>query len=231
MEIELLSGTYQFTTNHHPMLWDNGTADFRIKAGTIRLHTRPNIAGYAVEIKDEPSLVSGTHFGIECTVDAKPSTATSQAGIRGGGFIGRLKATYTMTGGSLVGGYSQVCNLGTLNGATLMAAGHYTLVEDGGTWTAVNHLAGHWIDSHLAQTVSAGKKSFVYITNNGTIAWDNVFYIYPGAGITNLFQIDETDDTGLVGDEVDADYTFAHYVKIKMVAGGKTRYLIADADA
>lgn len=80
-----------------------GTTVLQAKNGVTKIHNRPNADGYALEVKSEPTVVTGTHFGIECTVDAKPSTATSQAAVRGHGGIGRLAATYTMTGGSLIG--------------------------------------------------------------------------------------------------------------------------------
>ncbi len=231
-EIQLINDSYAFGDGKHGGLFDFGDGDFRIKAGKIRLHTRPTGGspwGYGIEIKSEPNVVSGTHFGVECTVDAKPNTATSQAGIRGLGGIARLKSGYTMTGGGLIGVYGQINNLGTINGAGSINAAGYFLIEAGGTWTAVSHLAGLWVDSHLAAAPSAGSLNMVYITNNADAQYDDVFYIYAGNKITNLFTIDTA--SGMVSDETDADYTFAHYVKIKCYAGGKTRYLIADADS
>jgi hypothetical protein len=207
-----------------------GTTVLQAKNGVTKIHNRPNADGYALEVKSEPTVVTGTHFGIECTVDAKPSTATSAAGIRGGGFIGRLAATYTMTGGSLIGGYSQACNLGTINGASAMVAGHYTLIEDGGTFTAVDHLAGAWIDSHLTKTVSAGIKDMLYITNNGTTQFDNVMYIYPGNKITNLFTIEST-DTGLVSAKTDADIAYAHYRKVNVNVHGQAGWILVGFDS
>lgn len=204
-----------------------GLTVFQAKNGVSKIHNRPNADGYALEVKSEPTVVTGVHFGIETTVDAKPSTATSAAGIRGIGAICRLAATYTMTGGSLIGGYSQVCNLGTINGSGAMVAGHYALVADGGTYTAVSHLSGLWVDSQLAQTVSAGIKDMLYITNNGSTTFDNVFFIYPGNKITNLFTIDPT-SSGMVSDATTSDYTFTKTRKIKVVAGGETGYLIMD---
>lgn len=204
-----------------------GLTVLQAKNGVTKIHNRPNADGYALEVKSTPTVVTGTHFGIESTVDAIPSTATSAAGIRGAGAIGRLSATYTMTGGSLIGGYSQACNLGTLNGSGVMMAGHYSLLEDGGTFTAVSHVAGLWVDSHLTKTVTSGVKDMVYITNNGSTTFDNVFFVYPGDKITNLFTIDPT-SSGLVSDATTADYTFTKTRKIKVVAGGETGYLIMD---
>jgi hypothetical protein len=194
--------------------------------GVTKIHTRPAAGGYSLEVKSEPTIVTGTHFGIEATVDAIPSTATSAAGIRGAGAIGRLKATYTMTSGSLIGAYGQACNNCTLNGSGVMVAGTYSLLADGGTYTAVSHAASLWVDSQLAQTVTAGNAELIYATNNGATTLGNAIYIYAGNKITNLFTIDTA--SGMVGDKVNGDYTFTATRKIKVVAGGETGYLIMD---
>jgi len=203
-----------------------GTTVLQAKNGVTKLHNRPNADGYVLEVKGEPTIVTGTHFGVECTVDAKPSTATSAAGIRGLGGISRLAATYTMTGGSLIGSYGQVCNLGTINGSGAMVAGMYALIEDGGTYTAVSHLAGLWVDSHLDQAVSAGIKDMVYISNNGDTVFDNAIYVYAGNKITNLLSLNTA--TGMVSDATTADYTFTKTRKIKITVDGVTCYLVAD---
>ena len=195
--------------------------------GNVKMHSRPTADGFVLEVKGRPTIVTGVHFGIEATVDARPSTATSAAGIRGLGGIGRLDSTYTMTGGSLIGSYGQACNNGTINGSGAMVAGSYSLIEDGGVYTAVSHLAGHWIDSHLSQTVTAGIKDMCYITNNGSTTFDNVFFIYPGDKITNLFTIDPT-SAGMVSASTTADYTFTKTRKVKVNVGGETGYLIVD---
>ena len=204
----------------------SGTTVFQAKNGVSKIHNRPNADGFALEVKSEPTVVTGTHFGIETTVDAKPSTATSQAGVRGIGGICRLKDTYTMTGGSLIGTYGQVCNLGTVNGSGAMVAGMYSLIEDGGVYTAVSRVASMWVDSHLDQTVTAGVKDMVYITNNGDTTFDNAIEVYAGNKITNLLSINTA--SGMVGDAVTADYTFTKTRKIKITVDGTTCYLIAD---
>jgi len=213
-------------------LTGSGTGETVLQAthGVTKFHNRPNTDGYALEVKSEPTVVTGTHFGIETTVDAKPSTATSAAGVRGVGSICRLAATYTMTGGSLIGGYSQVCNLGTVNGSGVMVAGQYALIEDGGTYTAVSHLAGLWVDSHLDQTVTAGVKDMIYVTNNGDTTFDNALFIYPGNKITNLFTIDPT-DTGMVAAKVDADIALAHYRKVSVNVHGEAGWLLVGFDS
>jgi hypothetical protein len=202
---------------------DNG---FYSTDGYNKFHNHACTEGYAVEIKSDPVIVTGTHFGAEITVDATPSTATSAAGIRGVGGIGRLAATYTMTDGSLIGSYGQACNLGTLNGSGIFMAGSYSLLEDGGTFTAVSHVSGLWVDSHLTKTITAGLSELAYLTNNGTTTLDNALYVYAGNKITNLFTIDTA--SGMVSDATTADYTFTKTRKVKVVVGGETGYLIVD---
>jgi hypothetical protein len=178
-------------------------------------------------VKGEPTLVAGTHFGIEATVDAKPSTETSQAGIRGLGGIGRLASGYTMTGGSLVGAYGQACNNGVINGSGAMVTGLYGLIEDGGTFTAVSHISAAWLDSHLDQTVTAGVFDLLYMTNNGDTTVDNAFYVYAGNKITNLFNIKTA--SGMVGDNQagGSTLTFTNYRLIKIVLEDETYYIPA----
>lgn len=201
-------------------------AGFYSTDGINKFHNHACTEGYAVEIKSDPVSVSGVHFGVEVTVDATPSTETSQLGTRGGGHIGRLAAGYTMTGGSLVGAYGQACNLGTLNGSGIIMSGSYALLEDGGVFTAVSHVAGEWVDSHLNKTITAGKSELAYWTNNGATVLDNALYIYAGNKITNLFTIDTA--SGMVSDATTADYTFTKTRKVKVVVGGETGYLIVD---
>ena len=203
-----------------------GETLLQTKYGVVKFHSRPNIDGYVVEVKSEPTSVSGTHFGIETTVDHKPSTATSALGVRGVGGIARLKATYTMTGGSVIGSYGQVCNLGTVNGSGAILSGLYGLIEDGGTYTAVGHVNAAWLDSHLDQTVTAGLSELLYMTNNGDTVMDNAIYIYAGNNITNLFTIDTA--SGMVSDSTTADYTFTKTRKIKVNVGGETGYIVVD---
>lgn len=229
-ETTLSNGRYDFGDGRHGALYDHGGGDYRVKAGKIRLHCRPSGGsphGYAVEIKSEPNIITGTHYGVECTVDAKPGASDSGSGTRGLGGIGRLASGYTKTGGSLIGVYGQACNLGTINGSGVMVAGGYMLLEDGGTFTSLSHIAGLWVDSHLTKTISSGVSDMIYITNNGSTTFDNVFFIYPGNKITNLFTIDTT-DSGIVGDPVTSDYTFTKTRLVKVVVGGETGYIVVD---
>jgi len=193
--------------------------------GVSKIHARPTAAGYALEVKSEPTIITGTHFGIEATVDAEPSASDAASGIRGIGAIGRLSSGYTKTGGSLLGGYSQATNLGTINGSGVMVAGHYTLLGSGGTYTAVSHIASLWVDSQLAQTITSGIADMVYISNNGSTTFNDAFYIYAGNKITNLMTISTA--SGMVGANNAGDATFSNWKAIKIDLDGTTHYLIA----
>src|SRR3972149_1929650 len=107
-------------TNFDRLMLDgdaSGQTQLQTKDGVVKFHNRPTTDAYVLEIKGEPTSVSGTFFNIESTVDHKPSTATSGLGVRGIGGIARLVSTYTMTTGNLIGSYAQIQNNGTMNGA------------------------------------------------------------------------------------------------------------------
>jgi len=126
---------------------------------------------------------------------------------------------------SLIGTYGQVANNGTVNGAGIMMAGLYGLVEDGGTYTAVSHVCSLWVDSHLTKTISSGTADLIYATNNGSTTFDNALYVYAGNKITNLFTISTA--SGMVGANNAGDATFANWKTIKVNLDGTTHYLIA----
>ena len=206
---------------------DSAETIFQATDGVCKIHNRPSTSGYALEVKSEPSIVTGTHFGIETTVDHIPSTATSGLAVRGVGGIARLKASYTVTTGSLIGSYGQVCNLGTLNGGTIVAAGAYGLIEDGGTWTAVSRVAAGWFDSHLDATVTSGVVDMLYLTQNGETQFTNAIELYCNNKITNLLSINAA--SGLVSANTVGGSTldFTNWVAIKITIDGTTHYIPA----
>lgn len=194
----------------------------------VKIMDRPTTDAFALQLKYEPTIVTGTGAGIEATIDAKPSTATSAAGIRGVQGVTRLAATYTMTGGSLIGTYGQVQNLGTLNGGGIFVAPIYSLLADGGTYTSVSHVCSMWVDSQLAQTVTSGNSELLYLTNNGATTLDSAIYLYPGNKITNLLTV-HTTATGMVGDNNAGGGTlnFTDWRTVKVNIAGETHYLVA----
>lgn len=207
------------------LVGDGGETVLDSSGGVVKIHNHTCTDGYALEVKSDPTSVSGTHFGIEATVDANPSTATSALGTTGVGGIGRLAASHTMTGGSLCGVYGQACNDGTLAGSSIVVSGVYGLIEDGGTYTSVSRVAAGWFDSHLTKTVTAGTVDLLFLTNNGTTTFTNAIEVYAGNKVTNLLSINSA--TGMVGSNTAGDATFANWVPIKISIDGTTHYLIA----
>lgn len=221
--------------------WDSGNLVFKgvdgyyVRFGTtdnplqVKVHARPTTAGSTIEVRSRPSSATATHYGVDSTTDWRETVAST---ITGGGIraiqgVARIDAANTITGGSVTGVYGQVAlnATATANGAGIMMNAIYGLIEDGGTYTAVSHLAVAWLDSHLTKTVSAGMTEFVYISNNGSTTFNQVFYIYPGNKITNLLRIDTS--TGMVGANNAGDATFANWKTIKVNLDGTTHYLIA----
>jgi hypothetical protein len=194
----------------------------------VKFMNQPTADAFGVQLKTEPTIVTGTHAGLEATLDAKPSTATSAAGIRAVQAVTRLAATYTMTSGSLIAIYGQVQNLGTLNGSGIMVAAAYSLLATGGTYTAVSHVCSTWIDSQLAVAVSAGNTELLYMTNNGATTLDSAIFLYPGNKITNLITIDPT-ATGMVSanDAGGSTLDFTNWRLITIKIAGETHYLVA----
>lgn len=221
--------------------WDSGNLIFeeavdgsyvRFKTG-MKIHRRPTDQAFAAEIKSEFADTDAAHACVAVTADWKPTTAGAVADATAGGVQGvqgvaRLKSSsYTCTGGSMIGTYGQVCANGTVNGAGIMLSGLYGLIEDGGTYTAVSHVAGAWIDTHLTKTVTAGSYQLLYMTNNGTTQMDQAIYIYGGDKTTALMELNTC--SGMVGANVAGGGTlnFTNYKLIKITLGGTVHYLVA----
>lgn len=197
-----------------------------------KFHQRPATAGSVVEVRSRPSSAgAAAHAAVDATLDWRATGDTVTAGYsRALQGVCRMDAGNTITGGSLTGVYGQVALNATAvaNGADVFMNALYGLIEDGGTYTAVNHLAIAWLDTHLTKTVSSGRYSGVYITNNGSTNFDQIFYIYAGA--SKLFTIEDPTKS-FVSDEASGDYTFSGYRKIKVgfgAGGTDVGYLIVD---
>ena len=173
----------------------NGTS-YRIN-GQVKLFHRLTSAGasggtadlFGTQVKTEYTGTASGHNALESTCDWKAAGATG-GGVRGLLGVARLASTFTMTGGSVIGTYGQAANNGTMNGSGIMMAALYGLLEDGGTFTAVSHIAALWLDSHLTKTITAGRLSMAYITNNAASIFNEVFYIYGGNGIQSFAAFD-----------------------------------------
>jgi hypothetical protein len=212
------------TTNCY-VFWDASANTLRTN-GIAKFFNRPTTDAFAVQIKSEFTDTDAGHNCLEVTADCKSALATGGGNTAVQG-VSRLAATYTATAGTLIGTYGQVCNLGTLNGSGIMLAGLYGIVEDGGTYTAVSHVASCWLDSHLAQTVTAGEHELLYMTNNGATTMDQAIYVYAGNKITNLLNINTA--SGMVSANTAGGSTlnFTNWKTIKIVLEGETYYLVA----
>lgn len=194
----------------------------------VKIHNRPTTLGSGLEVRSKPSSATAEHAAIDAMLEPDPTTDTQTAGygraIQG---VTRTISGNTMTGGSLHGVYGQFCNLGTLNGSGVMASAFYGLIEDGGTYTAVSHLAAAWLDSHLDKTVTAGSTEFLYISNNGDTAFDQAVYVYAGNKITSLFNINTASGMVAANDAGGSTIDFSNWRTIKVTLEGETYYLIA----
>lgn len=211
------------TTNMY-VFWDASTNTWRIN-GITKMFNRPTTDAFAVQIKSEFTDTDAGHNCLEVTADCKSALATGGGNTAVQG-VSRLAATYTATGGSLIGTYGQVCNNGTLNGSGIMLAALYGLIEDGGVYTSVSHVASAWLDSHLDKTVTAGEVEFLYMSNNGDTTFDQAMYVYAGNKITNLFNIN-TASGMLSANNAGAVSAQTGYRTIKIVLEGETYYLVA----
>jgi len=194
--------------------------DFYRFNGMTKFINRPTTDAFVVQVKSEPTSTAAAHAGVESTVDWKAAGASGY--LRAVQGVARLKSTFTATGGTLIGTYGQVAVDGTVNGSGIFLAANYSLIEDGGTYTAVNHVCAQWLDSHLTKTVTAGRKSFQYISNNGSTTFNQVSYIYGGNKITYWAAFDTC------GTMVDTGGTLGGTLKkIAISIDGTPYYLIA----
>jgi len=206
-------------------LWDADINTFSVR-GISKLFNRPTTDAFALQIKSEFTDTDSGHNCLEVTADCKAALVTGGGNTAVQG-VSRLAATYTATGGSLIGTYGQVANNGTVNGSGIMMAGLYGLIEDGGVYTSVSHLSAAWLDSHLDQTVSAGEVELLYMSNNGDTTFDQAMYIYAGNKITNLFNINTASGMLADNDAGGSTLDFTNWRTIKIVLEGETYYLVA----
>lgn len=221
--------------------WDSGNLHFKgtsssfVRFGItdeplqVKVHARPTTLGSTIEVRSRPTSATAEHFAVDSTLDWR---ATGNS-ITGGGCralqgVARADASQTMTGGSLTGVYGQVAlnSSATANGASVMMNAIYGLIEDGGTYTAVSHLAACWLDSHLDQTVTAGETEFLYISNNGDTTFDQAIYVYAGNKITNLLNINTASGMVSANTAGGGTLSFTNWRTVKCVIEGETHYLV-----
>jgi len=205
----------------------------KINQGSLKVHVHNQTAQtYCAEFKYDAQNVTGIQYGVDATCEIEPGGSTpasrTSGGLRALQGVARLQAGFTATGGTDIAVYGQFLNLGTLNGASLYPSAGYFIVGNGGTWTQVGVLSVMWLDTHMAQTISAGSSYFLNITHNGTATptqFTAAIHVYGGNAITNFAKIDTA--SGMVGANVAADATFNNYKTIKIDLDGTTHYLIA----
>ena len=201
----------------------------------VKIQGRPNDLS-TLEVRGRTTKASAlTGMGIDAECEIRPATTATGGYARGAMGVCRIETGKTLAGTFYATGlYGQWRADGTVNG-DVFASAIYGVIEDGGVYTAVNHLAALWLDNHLDEVVTSGKKSFIYMSNNGGMKFDNAFYIYGGTaaqGIAALFNFDTcTGTSGFVGDKVSADIAYSHYRKLACVIDGVAGWILLGLDA
>lgn len=186
--------------------------------GSIKVHNHLTTAEYNTQLRSEFIGTSGTHWGIDSETHLNADSTASIRGVQG---VAKLSATFTCTGGTLIGTYGQVRADGTMAGSGFMA-GLYGLVEASAAITA-SHVAAGWLDSHQINEVT-GNFELLYMTHNGSATMGQAMYIYGGNHITNLFKLDTV--SGMVADTATTDGASK---KIKIDIDGSTFFINAYA--
>ena len=147
--------------------------------GAAKFHNRPLTTNvFAVEIKADTKNSTGVYTGaLQVTVREYPTTDTSAVSVNGSDFTTYLHAGDTKTAGYLTSIVAKVENQGTFNGAGIIMTPIYSLIGETGTFTAVNHVCGLWLDSHLDSTITAGSFEMLFMTNNGDTQMDAAMYL------------------------------------------------------
>jgi hypothetical protein len=118
----------------------------------------------------ESGKTSGLAQGLDGELHLKATGTASLRGVQGAAVV---DATYTCTGGTLIGTYGQARVDGTLAGSSFVA-GLYGVVEASSAMTA-SHVCSAWLDSHQDNAVT-GSHELLYGSNNGTASLDQVMY-------------------------------------------------------
>lgn len=201
----------------------NVTADLLDLRGQSKFIYRPTSSGFGTQVKTEFSGTAAEHNAFESTADWT-ANGTTGGGVRAISGLARVDSTYSLgSTANLLGVRGIVQNSGTVSGTGNHAA-LYGLIETDQAWTAVGHLAGIWIDSHLAATPGSGNFSMAYMSNNGAATFGQAFYIYGGDKVTNLLALDtvsgmvSTTTTGIPSGTIQ---------KIQILINGTPYYLVA----
>jgi hypothetical protein len=200
-----------------PALFDN-----------IIKHHYHNVAAdqYAYQLRTETLLATTQFFGMDAEVHQAANRTAD--GVEGLSMTARLVAGFTMSGNSsLIPIRGNLDIDGIINGAGIFSAGYF-VVDDGGTFTALSHLASLWLDSHQTGVVG-GSHELLYMTNNGASVMDCAIYLRAGNAITNFISFDTCG--GMIGAKVDADIAYAHYRTLAVTVDGLPGKLFIEMDA
>jgi len=189
-----------------------------VNSKSLKLHNHDTIATMNNEFKYETINTSGANYGTwnECHI-----AATGTATLRAQTNVAVVESTYTVTGTTLIGTYSQARADGTIAGSSFVAAS-YSIIEASAAMT-VSHLCSQWLDSHQANAVT-GSHQLAYWTNNGAATMDEALYLYGGDKISAFVNFD-TCGGGMVTTATGETMTVTD--KIAITIGGATRYLQA----
>jgi len=187
--------------------------------GRLKLDVRPTggtSEDYAEQIRVNSGKTSGSFIGLD---NESHLVATGTASVRGTQGVAVVDATFTCTGGTIIGVYGQARIDGTLAGSGFMA-GLYGLIENSTALTA-SHVASLWVDSHQDNAIT-GNHELIYASNNGDAQMDQAIYIYGGDKITSLMKLNTV--SGMVADTATTAGTSK---KIKITIDGVVHYLNA----
>ena len=191
LKTDVAASTYDYKQAY----WD-GTDLWRVQ-GMCKVHnrggsvTKGTTDAFALEVKSEPTDVDAEHYTGSFTLDARGDFAAG-GGARAMGAICRVKSGQTFSStASIIGGYNNITNLGTINGTGTHAAIHAD-IGAGGTWTACARVSAAWLDSRLAATPTAGILSMLSMTNNGAATFTECFHIYGSLKMSKLFNIEQS---------------------------------------
>jgi len=147
-----------------------GYGRLEVHQGNLKIHNHSIASGYCAEFKTEYTAATGTHYAIQPTTIIEGTvTAGAGGGIYNNYYIGSGHSITAASAGywhSLVNNFQ---NQGTINGAGVIAGCQWNLISDDGTYTALNLLTNLWLDTHLAQTISAGTFYMLNMTVNGRL--------------------------------------------------------------
>lgn len=235
MDVRLFGDTpadnyFDFDASYPRFKITSGTAGagrLEVHQGDLKIHNHSVSSGYVSEFKIEFTNTTGTLYGNHRTTimtSVFTGTGNSMIGTFNNFYIG---ATYSITSASAsyfatVG--NSFLNQGTLNGAGINCGCTWSLIDDGGTWTAISALRNLWLDTHLAQTISAGVFYMLDITVNGTTQPDALIHTSSGSSTNPILHLAGNNGAAVSTDGTPGAVTGATGW-IKVAINGSTRYI------